>query len=470
MRRAALFAVAAVFVTACGLTSQPRSDGRRLDDGVTPYSDVGALRFCLGSRRLLEDAPREGTCRAEEQTPEACEADADCPSPEACVCGLCRVPFCSSTSDCRTGTVCAGSPRRCIPRCNVDDDCGPYGVCNGGACETACWEASDCPTGELCLVGRCAAIGCGPDGPRCLAGEVCELQSLPGGVASLGAVSVSRGESAPGDDEDARVMLLGELSTPDTPSALVRFISVDGVRFVGDDSSAILPPAGATRISNPALLRTPSGLVLVAEVDAGARLVRTEDTTGNGTGFGPWRDALSPAGWASEVHAPALSLLDGRVILAVAGAEDEGIGLSFEVDGQFTLSAAPTLVNADYESPDHFEGVSQLGGPALDVVETSAGRTLVRVYAHARALTLPVGEVGSSLDLPTSSVVFAAGVSEDGALPTAYTAAESNPTFGRVQNFAPLEEWDPEPVPLGAETLLYYLGENGPRVARNPSR
>lgn len=464
---ARLACVALLLTAACGLAPRPDSDGVRVRDGVAPFSDQGSLQFCIGTQRLLPSVERQGLCRADEQVPSSCLSDTDCRSPESCVCGQCMVQFCEATSDCREGLVCAGRPKRCSPRCNADDECGPYGVCNGGACETACWEQSDCPTGELCLVGRCAAVGCGPDGPNCFDGETCLVQAAVGAVTGVSAVTA---EQVANTSEDTRIVAFAELQTPSQPSAIVRFESVDGRRFVATIGQQILPPGGATRVSNPAVLRTPEGLYLFAEVDGGASIVRALDASGAGTAPGAFTAIATPSGWASEVHAPSAAYVNGRVVFAVAGAAGEGIAIGYLDGATFALGTAATLTPASFENPERFVGVSTLGSPDLRVEESAGGRNILRVYADAFGTALPVGIEGASLDVPTSSVVYAAAVVPDEGDALSFFIASDNPTFGRVQNFAPLEEYAPSVVQLGHTYLLYFADDVGPRVAQNPVR
>ncbi len=466
---AALASVVVLLTAACGLAPQPETDGVRVRDGVAPYSDQGSLQFCIGTQRLLPNVEREGLCRADSQEPAACVEDTDCTSPEACVCGLCMVQFCESTSQCRDGLICAGRPKRCIPRCNTDEECGAYGVCNGGACETACWAQSDCPTGELCLVGRCAAVGCGPDGPNCFDGETCMVQSVQGSVSGVSAVNA---EDVSSTAEGTRIVVFAELSTPATPSAIVRFESEEGRRFVAISGEAILPPVGATRIASPSVVRTPEGLFLFAEVDNGASIVRALDASGSGQTPGTFEVIATPAGWASEVHAPSAAYVNGRVIVAVAGASSEGIAIGYLDGDTFALGSAPTITRGAFEAEGRFVGVTTLGSPDLRLEESAGGRTFLRLFAEARGTTLPLGTDGEGgpLDVPTSSVVYAVALVEDDSDALTFHIAQDNPTFGRVQNFAPLEEYDPSVVRLGNTYLLYFADETGPRVARNPIR
>lgn len=468
--RARLGLIASLLLTtACGLAPQPDSDGTRVRDGVAPYSDQGSLQFCVGTQRLLPSVEREGLCRADAQVPVACDADEDCNSPESCVCGQCMVQFCEATSDCREGLVCAGRPKRCIPRCASDDECGPYGVCNGGACETACWEQADCPTGELCLVGRCAAVGCGPDGPNCFEGETCLVQAGVGAVSGVSAMAASEVSDT---QPDARIVAFAELRTPAVASAIVRFESVDGRRFVATPGQGVLPPVGASRLTNPAVLRTPEGLYLFAEVDDGASIVRALDVSGAGTLPGSFETLVTPSGWASEVHAPSAAYVNGRVVFAVAGAAGEGIAVGYLDGSTFGLGASATLTPASFENPERFVGVTTLGAPDLRIERSAGGRDVLRLYADAFGTALPVGTANgeNSLDVPTSSVVYAAAVIPDEGDALPFVIADDNPTFGRVQNFAPLEEYDPSVVQLGHTYLIYFADDVGPRVAQNPVR
>ncbi|MFH1529846.1 MAG: IPT/TIG domain-containing protein [Pseudomonadota bacterium] len=61
-----------------------------------------------------------------------------------------------------------------VPECEIDDDCDPGELCEGGLCEPGCDEDGDCPEGLLCFGNQCKA-GCHTDGD-CAEGETCEAE------------------------------------------------------------------------------------------------------------------------------------------------------------------------------------------------------------------------------------------------------------------------------------------------------
>jgi hypothetical protein len=109
------------------------------------------------------------------------------------------------------------------------------------------------------------------------------VQSVQGSVTGVSAVAA---EDVSDTAEGTRIVVFAELSTPATPSAIVRFESEEGRRFVAV-ARAVHPAAlGATRIANPSVVRTPEGLYLFAELDNGASIVRALDPSGSGADAG----------------------------------------------------------------------------------------------------------------------------------------------------------------------------------------
>jgi len=449
----------AMLTTGCGFLENPWTDGRPLNDGVGPWTDLGSIQTCVGGRRLLETVVREGMCRAEAQIPSACDVDADCPDDESCVCGRCTVRFCEGSDQCRDGQVCGGSPRRCVQRCTADEECGPYGVCNGGACERACWTQDDCPVSELCLVGRCAAVGCGENGPNCFPGEVCELQSVQGSLGGPEALM-----------EGDRIVLFSEVSTAAVPSAIMRFESADGLHFDAVPETPVLAPSGTqTRVARPSVVQTDAGLYLFVELDDGASIGQSLDPSGTGESFPDATVALVPGTWEGGiVHSPSVALVDGTLVLAYEGGDGLGIGLSVEdAGGAFAPATAPVLVPGDLDASPRWEGVTSIGAPDLVFVESSAGRPILRLYVTGFGLVVPA-EPGGPLDVPTYSIGYAAAVYDTPTDQPTFDLQAYNPTFARVVNFTPLDESESSVIPYGESWLLYYLGGSSVRVAINP--
>src|SRR5690606_20252549 len=109
---------------ACGFLGADGDDGTPIADGLAPFGADQAVVLCVDGARLADSPRPPGLCRAEGHEPSLCEADADCSVPEACVCGRCTTKLCDFSTDCPEGTICAGSPRRCLLRCEADDQCG----------------------------------------------------------------------------------------------------------------------------------------------------------------------------------------------------------------------------------------------------------------------------------------------------------------------------------------------------------
>ena len=145
---------------------------------------------CLGGKCMTESGygMPAGLCTR------LCNGPGDCASGFGCftwnptneqVC----VPLCpsGSSSDCRTGYLCAGTSNFvCSPDCTDDSECPDTGTCNpwSGLCETvgsgaedgaACTAATDCESG-ICITqapdGYCTSV-CSLAAQDCPAGGVC---------------------------------------------------------------------------------------------------------------------------------------------------------------------------------------------------------------------------------------------------------------------------------------------------------
>lgn len=106
--------------------------------------------------------PPYPSCKSDEN----CKKNADGqPIDEVCVQGACRE--CATDANCKPGFVC--DTNRCVPK----PECGPglsqCGVgkkCSSGKCvvdpnykaEGTCAANEDCPSGQECKAGRCAAV------------------------------------------------------------------------------------------------------------------------------------------------------------------------------------------------------------------------------------------------------------------------------------------------------------------------
>jgi len=134
----------------------------------------GATNLCSSDTQCAAGFfcdPATGACR--------CAGDSSCAAAETCnAAGFCQPRLsCDSTADCADGTICdtvsgvcieAGSCSTldvqcaagqvckdfaCVPGCRHDGDCAaPSDVCRPCPAGTS---ASDCPTGSLCVRGKC---------------------------------------------------------------------------------------------------------------------------------------------------------------------------------------------------------------------------------------------------------------------------------------------------------------------------
>ncbi|MHB8416575.1 MAG: hypothetical protein ACYDCL_00765 [Myxococcales bacterium] len=128
----------------------------------------------------------------------ACVSDADCPSGESCVNGIC-------TAACIAGeTVCGGA---CTDLLTDPANCGACGnvcssrVCSNGACaaapadggsSTACVSDADCPSGESCVGGVCSAMDGGVHSCTVCGGTCTDLSTDPLNCGACGSVCASR--------------------------------------------------------------------------------------------------------------------------------------------------------------------------------------------------------------------------------------------------------------------------------------
>lgn len=151
-----------------------RDAGPTKDSGVAPDCREGDAGCAAGL-----SCTRAGTCRAASST---CSATLECAVPDLCVDGRCGAGLgaCTETSACASIERCAPS-QVCIPdliddatfreRCEDNADCGPGGVCSGGAC--GCSEAAPCARGLACVSGACFEPFFCERNADCFAGNTC---------------------------------------------------------------------------------------------------------------------------------------------------------------------------------------------------------------------------------------------------------------------------------------------------------
>ena len=463
--RAIVLALFTLAFAGCGLIGLYELDGDSITDGIAPFDAGEAIKLCVGSSLLIDTASPPGLCESEDREGASCEVDDECASPESCVCGRCVVQFCTSSSDCREDAICAGAPRRCQARCDVNEECGEHGLCEAGACVFACIEHDHCPSGELCLAGRCRAISCGPSGPNCGPGERCVDQILRG---------LSQHPAALTHEDHEELTLFLEVHPFEAGiSQIFRFTSEDGVHFEADppEPLAILPP-GATSVSSPSALYGDDGsLELYYEVDDGVSIARAVDVAGFGAEFTEIEGALlSPAEFGfgeAAIRAPSAIIAYGRRIIAYE--TSAGIGLAIERDGGFSGDGAPSLTAADVEDPENFTRVDDLRQPELYLDEGAGGRLILRLYFTANGVAQAVNP-GGQFDVLNDSIALAGAVLDEDLGEISFTPHPRNPVFARIQNFSPINEGAPSVARWDGGYLLYFDSGNGVFVARNPNQ
>lgn len=134
-----------------------------------------------------------------------CTADADCPDPTLCFCGICSRDSCDAADDpCTGATTCSVEDGRgvCLPACTPLDRCGDPAdqqLCSpGGRCafqqSALCPDLYACADGEACLHQWCV-----PDDSGCVCGEgECACETPPDECAEI-----AREDCATPGDEDA---------------------------------------------------------------------------------------------------------------------------------------------------------------------------------------------------------------------------------------------------------------------------
>ncbi|MBE2248300.1 MAG: OmpA family protein [Myxococcus sp.] len=114
-----------------------------------------ALVFVVSTLALTGCPPTYPNCKSDENCTE---------KGEVCVQGQCRE--CATDENCKPGFVC--DTNKCVPKPECGPGVGPCGTgkkCSGGKClvdpnykpEGTCSTNEDCPSGQTCQGGRCAA-------------------------------------------------------------------------------------------------------------------------------------------------------------------------------------------------------------------------------------------------------------------------------------------------------------------------
>jgi len=438
----------ALAVCGCGFAPQDDFTGRRVGDGISPWTDLGSLRLCAGNQLIGPPASDPGgLCTAPAQVRPPCTSDSECASRERCVCGGCTVQYCTSNADCTGGQVCTfGSVNgnRCDTPCTRNDDCAAGEVCQEPRCVKRCETDAECQSGEFCatlgLRKLCAVKPCTGD-DECVSGDICRIQRVPRVATEPTALR----------DGDAYVMWL-ELSDEiqQDQRAIYRAVSDDGINYRLEPAAPVVEDGGAAHA--PSVVRTPTGFALYYEAGDGESIKRTESADGQNFGAA---SVEIPAG-SSAVRAPgAVSLPDGRVELYYQVGDGDAIALS----GAGNVLTPTDVTDPPTRDRDQFWiAIEAVGSPYAALATDQDGEPIVRLWFTAFGQesddSLRLGEVVPTA--PNYSLGYAAAPA---AAPAELTVWPFNPIFDRISVFVDhLSELAPAVVPAGPEAfLLYYL-------------
>ncbi len=455
MRRA--WIAMAGLVAACGFAPQDDFSGRRVGEGIAPWSDVGGLRLCLGTN--LVGAPASaasGLCDAPGSPNAPCLSDGDCRSRESCVCGGCTVQFCSANSDCGAGRVCTFggiNGNRCDTPCATSADCAGGEFCQASRCIARCATDDDCQSGEFCAtvgLDRVCAVRPCEDDTSCTDGRLCRIQRKPRVATEPSAIEV-----------DGQLVLYLELSDEfqQDQRAIYRAVSDDGVSFRMDPATPVIEDADTAHA--PSAVRADGMVWVYYESGDGAALRATSSV--DGISFGPAATVLE--GMPGAVHRPGVAIMpDGQIGVFYEVGDGAAIAFGRGAAGQALATEGTVLAPADVEDPgtgaasQFWIEIDRVGSPHAAVVEDAAGQQTLRVWFTAFGResgdTIQLGEV---MPVPPNfSIGFASGPADD---PGALRVWPFNPVFDRISVFVDhLSELAPAVVQVGPERfLMYYL-------------
>lgn len=446
-------------VPGCGFG--PAQDGGdvRVGDGIAPWTDLGPAAICVGNEVLgPPGSPPGGFCFDRNRTEPPCRDDADCGSREACTCGRCTVPYCTSASDCSDGRVCTFGERRCDVPCADASACAAGEECLNGACRGRCDTSAECQIGEVCSSRNvCVTDECAADA-GCMASERCHLQRAPRVVVEPSPLAAAT---------SPRVTLYLEVGDAVQPTrrAIWRALSDDGRRFRFDPARPVLEDAGAAHA--PAAIATADGVVLYYEAGDGAALkvARSAD----GVTFDAPTVALVGGAGAAAVRAPsAVVLPDGGVAVYYQQGDGAAIALATGEVGGTLATRGPVLTPAQVTiapgapRAPFWADVVRLRSPHAAITHGPAGPSLRLWFAGFGRESAASRQFGEDVAIPANhSIGYAAG---DVADPVALTPWRYGPVVDRVEAFFDhREELGPGVVQLvdddGAEPayLMYYV-------------
>jgi hypothetical protein len=442
-KAAALVVLALGALPACGLAPHDHDRPALPGDGVTGFSPVGPIQFCIKQALVVAPAVAVGNgisvCVPDSRQPSPCAADADCTAPEQCDCGRCVVHACSiSALGCADQQVCVNN--QCTTQCLTDSDCAAGFTCRGGGCARPCNGDGDCPYGELCdtLSNVCHVNLCGSFGQNCANGEHCEGLEEVGEIHEPLAVSTPQGE---------RYYL--ELRQGANAS-IYRARAEEQLYWVADPADPVLSatePSDKGAVGAPAIAREGSEWVLYFVSADGASIDRATST--DGVQFK--RDA-NPAlvanakGWESgRVSSPSVVALGGESYLLYEGGQGAGIGVATLAGGRATrLGSSPVIDQGNVQDPVFWRGISRVGTPDAVLVGD-----VVRIYFTARGTE---GGEATQLGQPRP--------------------ADPNDSIGMftTRDFKHFDAFPDGPVYARRTNIRSYLGESEPFVSVGTSR
>jgi len=454
MRSPLLLAVIVIsFVGACGLTPGDPFTGKRIGDGIAPWTDLGPVQLCLGSNFLgPPDTTPGGFCVSRANA--LCTSDRDCRSRESCVCGQCTVGYCSAASDCAGGRICTFAENRCDVACADAYDCARDEECFNGTCRGRCLNDDECQSGEVCnSLNYCITVDCASDA-SCDSGEACTIQRVP--RQALEPSALASGEAS-------TVVLWIELADEGQTARrrIWRAESRDGRLFRIDPARPVLDDGLDNRA--PSVVRTPDGYALYYEWNDGAEI--RVATSRDGTDFADPVTALVGGAGPGAVRAPsAVVLPDGSVAVYYQVGDGAAIGLATGPLGGALTARGGVLTPADITVPPSgraapfWDPVEAIRSPHALVTDGADGPSLrlwFSAFGHESADSYQFGQV---LPIPANhSVGYAQGSVDapDRLVPWPY-----GPVADRVDAFLDhREELTPGVVRLDGDDayLLYYV-------------
>lgn len=448
----ALAALTLGVLPACGLAPRDHNGPAWGGDGVTGFTSLGSVQFCIGPSRVaapaVSGASGVSVCVPNARRPRSCAVDADCPALEHCDCGRCVVRACNASSpNCGGQQVCAGN--QCTTQCTINRDCAAGLECRGGGCARPCSGDGDCPYGELCdtLSNVCHVSLCGSLGRSCASDDRCEALETVAEMHEPFGVSTPQGE---------RFYL--ELRRGGSAS-IYRARAERELYWVADPSQPVLSatePSDHGAVGAPALVREGSRWLLYFASANGASIGRA--VSSDGVHFK--RDA-SPlliaraTGWEDgRVSSPSVVAVGGQSYLLYEGGKGAGIGVAALSAGRATrLGARPVIDPGQVEDPVFWRGISRVGTP--DAVRVG---DVVRIYFTARGTEggLATAEGKPVPADPNDSI---------GLFTTRdfkrFDAFPDGPVFARRTNLrAYLGEREPFVSVMASRTLLYYIASD----------